>query len=303
MREADDWLLGWSGPREAAEAIKDQLKAFLRKTRKLTLSEATTRITHARPASARCLGYAVVTQPADDQHCRAQHRRCINGALGRKSPVEVLRTQCARSMRRGQPTHVAARLHATDDRIVTPDQAAYRGVVPYCRMAFNGHRWGQLPRVRQCSLAQTLAKKHRTSVQTLWHTHRAPGATPHGPLRVLEVQHQRGEGQTPLLARGGGIALRWHRHGLLNEQPKEGYGRRSEGVQRRLAPTCERCGAQEQGAGHHLRRLADLHKPGRQENPLGGQRMGAYRRKTLGTCRACHEALHRKRPGQRHVPT
>ena len=31
--------------------------------------------------------------------------------------------------------------------------------------------------------------------------------------------------------------------------------------------------------------------------------MVAYRRKTLVTCRACHEALHRERPGQRHVPT
>jgi hypothetical protein len=51
------WLLGWSGPREEAEAIKDQLKAFLRETLKLTLSEEKTLITHARTASARFLGY------------------------------------------------------------------------------------------------------------------------------------------------------------------------------------------------------------------------------------------------------
>jgi hypothetical protein len=31
--------------------------------------------------------------------------------------------------------------------------------------------------------------------------------------------------------------------------------------------------------------------------------MVAYRRKTLVTCRTCHEALHRERPGRRHVPT
>ena len=36
-RYADDWLLGFSGPREEAEAIKGQLKAFLRETLKLTL--------------------------------------------------------------------------------------------------------------------------------------------------------------------------------------------------------------------------------------------------------------------------
>ena len=123
MRYADDWLLGWSGPREEAKAIKDQLKAFLRETLKLTLSEEKTLITHARTASARFLGYEVVTQQADDKHCRAQHRRCINGALGLKMPIEVSRTKCALYLRHGQPTHWAARLHATDYSLVTQDQA------------------------------------------------------------------------------------------------------------------------------------------------------------------------------------
>ena len=105
-------------------------------------------------------------------------------------------------------------------------------------------------------------------VNKIFHKHRATVATPHGPLRVLEVQHQRGEGQTPLIARFGGIALRRHRHGILNDQPKEVYGHRSEVVQRLLAQTCELCGTQEQCEVHHIRRLADLHKPGRQEKPL-----------------------------------
>jgi len=303
VRYADDWLLGFSGPREEAEAIKGQLNAFLRATLKLTLSEEKTLITHARTASARFLGYKVVTQQADDKQCRAHHRRCINGALGLKIPVEVIRTKCALYMRHGKPTHLAARLHATDYSIVTQYQAEYRGVVQYYLMAFNVHRLWQVHRVMQLSLAQTLANKHRTSVHTIFHKHRATVATPHGPLRVLEVQHKRGEGQTPLIARFGGIALRWHRHGILNDQPKEVYGRRSEVVQRLLAQTCELCGAQEQCAVHHIRRLADLHKPGRKEKPMWIQRMVAYRRKTLVTCRACHEALHRERPGQRHVPT
>ena len=76
----------------------------------------------------------------------------------------------------------------------------------------------------------------------------------------------------------------------------------SEVVQRLLAQTCELCGAQEQCEVHHIRRLADLHKPGRKEKPLWVQRMVAYRRKTLVTCRTCHEALHQERPGRRHVP-
>jgi group II intron reverse transcriptase/maturase len=303
VRYADDWLLGFSGPHEEAEAIKGQLKAFLHDTLKLTLSEEKTLITHARTASARFLGYEVVTQQADDKQCRAQHRRCINGALGLKIPVEVIRTKCAHYMRHGKPTHLAARLHATDYSIMTQYQAEYRGLVQYYLMAFNVHRLWHVHRVMQLSLAKTLANKHRTSMTKIFHKYRAMVSTPHGPLRVLEVRHERGEGKAPLIARFGGIALRWHRHGILNDQPKEVYGRRSEVVQRLLAQTCELCGAQEQCEVHHIRRLADLHKPGRKEKPLWVQRMVAYRRKTLVTCRACHEALHRERPGQRHVPT
>jgi hypothetical protein len=303
VRYADDWRLGFSGPHEEAEAIPGQLKAFLHETLKLTLSEEKTLLTHARTASARLLGYEVVTQPADDQHCRAHHRRCINGALGLKIPVEVIRTQCAHSMRHGKPTHLAARLHATDYSIVTQDQAEYRGLVHYYLMAFHVHRLWHVHRVMPLSLAKTLAHKHRTRMTKIFHKYRAMVSTPPGPLRVREVRHERGEGKAPLIARCGGSALRWHRHGILNDQPKEVYGRRSEVVQRLLAQTCALCGAQEQCAGHHIRRLADLHKPGRKEQPLWVQRMGAYRRKTLVTCRACHEALHRERPGQRHVPT
>jgi group II intron reverse transcriptase/maturase len=302
VRYADDWLLGFSGPREEAEAINGQLKAFLRDTLKLTLSEEKTLITHARTASACFLGYEVVTQQADDQQCRAHHRRCINGALGLKVPVKVIRTKCAQYMRHGKPTHLAARLHATDYSIVTQYQAEYRGLVQYYLMAFNVHRLWQVHRVMHLSLAKTLANKHRTSINTIFHKYRATVATPHGPLKILEVQHARGEDKPPLIARFGGIPLRWHRHGILNEKPKEVYGRRSEVVQRLLAQTCELCGAQEHCEVHHIRRLADLHKPGRKEKPLWIQRMIAYRRKTLVTCRACHEALHRERPGQRHVP-
>ena len=119
-----DWRLGFSGPREEAEAIKGQLKAFLRATLTLTLAEEKTLLPQARTASARLLGYEGVTQQADDHQCRAQHRRGINGALGLKIPGAVIRTPCAPSLRHGQPTHLAARLHATDDRIVTPSQAA-----------------------------------------------------------------------------------------------------------------------------------------------------------------------------------
>ena len=192
VRYADDRLLGFSGPREETEAIKSQLKAFLRETLKLTLSEEKTLITHASTASARFLGYEVVTQQAAyDKHDRAHHRRCINGALGLKIPVEVIRTKCALDMRHGQPTDWHARLHATDYSIVTQYQAEYRGLVQYYLMAFNVHRLWQVHRVMQIIPGKDAGEKHRTSVHTIFHKYRATVATPHGPVRVLEVQHTR----------------------------------------------------------------------------------------------------------------
>jgi hypothetical protein len=98
---------------------------------------------------------------------------CINGALALKVPVEVIRTKCAQYMRHGNPTHLAARLHATDYSIVTQYQAEYRGLVQYYLMAFNVHRLWHVHRVMQLSLVKTLANKHCTSVNKIFHTYRA----------------------------------------------------------------------------------------------------------------------------------
>jgi hypothetical protein len=56
LRYADDWLIGFIGPRSEAEEIKQRLKEFLQDTLKLTLSETKTLLTHARSERARFLG-------------------------------------------------------------------------------------------------------------------------------------------------------------------------------------------------------------------------------------------------------
>ena len=116
---------------------------------------------------------------------------------------------------------------------------------------------------------------------------------PHGTLKVLEVRHERGEGKKPLVAQFGGIELRWRKQTILNDQPKEVYGGRSEVVQRLLAEECEMCGSTESCEVHHIRKLADLNKPGRRKKPLWIERMAARRRKTLVVCPKCHDEIHR----------
>jgi hypothetical protein len=86
-----------------------------------------------------------------------------------------------------------------------------------------------------------------------------------------------------------------------NDQPKQVYGNRSEVVQRLLAQACERYGATANGEVHHVRKLADLSKPGRREKPLWVRWMASRRRKTLVTCQRCHEEIHRERPSRHDV--
>jgi hypothetical protein len=52
-RYADDWVLGFTGPRQEAEEIKDATGQFLREQLKLELSPAKTLITHGRTQAAR----------------------------------------------------------------------------------------------------------------------------------------------------------------------------------------------------------------------------------------------------------
>jgi group II intron reverse transcriptase/maturase len=59
-RYADDHLLGFTGPKAEAEAIKDQLARFLRDDLALELHPDKTLVTHARTRAARYLGYEVI---------------------------------------------------------------------------------------------------------------------------------------------------------------------------------------------------------------------------------------------------
>jgi group II intron reverse transcriptase/maturase len=303
-RYADDWLLGFSGPREEAEQIKTQLAEFLHDHLKLELSQEKTLITHARTEAARFLGYEIVNQDADDKHCRRVNQRCINGAPGLKVPVDVIRAKCSKYMRRGKPIQRAERLSDSDFTIVAQYQAEYRGVVQYYLRAFNVHRLWKLHRVMKLSLARTLADKHRSSVRKMIRKYQTVVTSPHGTLKALEVIQLRGSDKKPLVARFGGIELRRQKHAVMNDRPPQIYNSlRSELIQRLLAEECELCGSELNCEVHHIRKLADLSQPGRKEKPQWVKRMAMRRRKTLVVCQKCHEEIHRERPSRRKSTT
>lgn len=142
VRYADDWLLGFAGPKHEAEEIKTRIAAFLRDDLKLELSPSKTLITHAASQAARFLGYDIRVQHADTKITR--NRRAVNGAVGLFVPRTVIRQRCALYMRDGKPALRGGLLHDDDFTIVAKYQAEYAGVVQYYLLAQDVFRLGRL---------------------------------------------------------------------------------------------------------------------------------------------------------------
>jgi group II intron reverse transcriptase/maturase len=302
-RYADDWLLGFTGPRREAEQIKADIGRFLREELKLELSEPKTLITHGRTESARFLGYQIVVLDNDSKHDHRGHRS-INAQIGLKVPADVVRVKCQPYLHHGRPIRRTERTVNSDFSIVAQYQAEFRGIAGYYQLAFNLHRLGRLKYVMQRSLVKTLARKYRVRVSRIYRRYRAVLHTDHGPRRGLQVTVERGGGKSPLVAQWGGISLAHKtRIGNLDDHPKQVWNSgRSEILKRLLADTCEMCGSRDGIEVHHIRRLADLTIKGRATPPAWVQQMAARRRKTLVVCRTCHEHIHYSESASRQKP-
>jgi group II intron reverse transcriptase/maturase len=290
VRYADDFLLGFLGPKAEAGAIKAQLQTFLQEMLKLELSVEKTLITHAATEAARFLGYEIRTQCCDTKHTKGQ--RSINGKIALRIPARVIAERCAVYQQAGKPVYRTAALHDSDFAIVERFQGEYRGYVQYYQLAENIARLNKLRWVMEVALVKTLARKHTTSGTAIYRQHHGTIQTPHGPRSCLKIIQER-DGRPPLVAIFGGIPLRRQKTALLQDQPIYRYEpRRSDLLQRLLAQECEICGATEKIQVHHIRKLADLQRKDRKAKPLWVQRMATRRRKTLILCQPCHQQLH-----------
>jgi group II intron reverse transcriptase/maturase len=293
VRYADDWLLGFSGTRREAEYIKEMIGRFLRNRLKLELSEKKTLITHGRSQAARFLGYEIVVHHNDAKHDRNGHRS-INGQIGLKVPMDVVRDKRKTYMRRGKPAAMLTRAHDSDFRIVTRYQAEFRGIAEYYQLAYNRHRLGLLRWVMERSMTKTLGHKNKVSVNKVWNRYRATWQTPAGPRRGLQVTVGRGNGKRPLVARWGGISLarRTTRVVLKDNLPEIWRKRPAELIDRLMSGRCELCQSRTDVEVHHVRRLKDLLSKNQAEQPDWAQQMASRHRKTLIVCRNCHDGIH-----------
>jgi group II intron reverse transcriptase/maturase len=297
IRYADDFLLGFAGPRAEAGDIKWQIGQFLGDNLKLEASEEKTLITHGRSEAARFLGYDIAVLGSDDKwsvRSDGRRTRSINGSIGLKVPTDVVKGKCVLYVAHGQPIH---RIEQTNDdaySIVTRYASEYRGIVEYYRLAFNLHRFERLRYVMESSLTKTLARKMKVSVSEVYRRYHAMIETERGPRAALQIVVPR-EGKKPLVATWGNTTLARMSNAALNDDPERIWNTRTEIVERLLADTCELCGSREDVEVHHIKALRNLSKPGQKEKPEWVKVMAARQRKTLVVCRACHMDIHNGR--------
>ena len=292
VRYADDFLLGFSGPKKEAREIKERLRLFLSRELELELSEEKTLITHAHTGKTRFLGYEI-NRIHENTKLDRRGRRSVNAGIKLRVPKDAIRERCNLYKKNGKATHRTELINDDDFSIVYTYQGQYRGFVQYYALAHNIHSLRQLRWIMETSLLRTLAGKYKTRVNKIVRRYKSIVQTSEGPGRCFEVKKER-EGKKPLVARFGGIPLKRHQQAEIHDQPKTIIHQVGtvELTQRLLADSCELCGSTTHCEVHHVRKLTDVQVKGRKEKPLWMKTMAARRRKTLVVCRKCHQAIH-----------
>jgi group II intron reverse transcriptase/maturase len=299
LRYADDFLLGFAGPKDEAEAIRDRLGEFLSQKLTLTLSAEKTLITHGADEKAKFLGYEI-TVTKEGSLISENGKRATNGCIALLMPQQVVHKYRDRFSKGGKPVHRPDVLDDSDYTIIQRYQSVLRGVYNYYCMAVNvAKRMNGIKWTLETSLTKTLARKFRVRVTEIYRRYQVtvPDVFGDGTRKVLRVVIERPD-KEPLVAVFGGFPLKRIPDGIGTAELSfetawfSPGSNRSEVVQRLLAGKCELCGAEGPVHMHHIRKLADLDRPGRRPATEGEKIMSARRRKSLAVCVECHQKVH-----------
>jgi group II intron reverse transcriptase/maturase len=293
IRYADDFLLGFVGPKKEAEEIRDKVGEFLGQRLKLTLSAEKTLITHANDEKAKFLGYEIkVTRQGNLLNERG--RRSTNGRIALLMPQKVVRKYRNRFSHEGKIIHRTGLLQDRDYTILQRYQGILQGVYNFYCMATNvSRRMGDIKWILETSLTKTLAHKGRCRVTEVYRKYQVTVLD----RKILRVILER-PGKEALISVFGGIQFVRNPEGMgdTDFDPIQTWhlpaSKRTEVVQRLLAGKCELCEAEGPVQVHHIRKLADIDRAGRRPKANWEKVMAARKRKTLVVCKSCHEDIH-----------
>jgi hypothetical protein len=301
VRYADDFLLGFAGPKNEAIEIRNRLSAYLNQNLKLVLSAEKTLITHAKSDKAKFLGYELKVNQADD--CLTTRKgkgkdimaRTANGHIALLMPVKVVRDYQRRYSRRGRIFHRTELLAETEYTIVQRFQSVLKGLYNYYCMATNvSRRMDCIKWILETSLTKTLASKLSCSVAKIYKKYQVTILD----RKMLRIVVKR-PNKEALVALFGGFPFKRNPDGMAgvdfrhDTQWNFPATKRTEVVQRLMAGRCELCERTDLPiVAHHIRKLADIDRPGRRPKEGWEKIMAARKRKTLMVCDPCHKKIH-----------
>ena len=303
IRYADDFILGFVGPKTEADEIKVAIAEFLRTTLKLDLSDAKTLITHARTQHAQFLGYAISVKHANSKisfNTRKKRKvRSINGRIRLGIPYGLIDKRTKRYMCRGKIVGEPTLLYHSDAHIINTYQTRFRGIAEYYKHAEDRGKLSKLRHVMEVALVKTLAEKLKLSVKRVYRKYHGSREVNGRLYKTLNVDVPVSNGMRSIY--WGGIPLRTVKTGtgtLEDAIPTDRKLWRTDLVQRLQANHCELCGATKKIEVHHVRKLARLKTrwAGRRDKPAWVKRMISLSRKTLVVCHKCHVDIHAGRP-------
>lgn len=305
VRYADDFMLGFIGPKHEAEAIKQDIGEFLKRELHLEMSSEKTLITHARTEHALFLGYAISIYRVDDKITRRSDgylSRSTNGAVRLGIPYGLTTALAQQYQYKGKSTSELRLLAFSDATIIDIFQARFRGIANYYQFAVDRCRLSTLKNIMQESLVKTLAHKYKLTVSKVYRNYRSTREVDGLVYRTLSVTVPTAKGERDIY--WGAIPLKRVQPSMNDPIYDQTYRKpshfnvRSELIERLQRDSCELCGKHGPVEVHHIRKLADLKQrwAGRREKPEWVKQMIAMRRKTLIVCQPCHVAIHAGRP-------
>lgn len=294
IRYADDFILGLIGTKAEAEAIKEDIRQFLREHLRLELSQEKTVIPHASEGKARFLNYEITIAHNDNRKTKTvkygirPRTRGVNGQVTFLIPQDVITAWKAKVIRGKAIRHRTKLMHNSDYEIISTYERQLQGLINYYLFAHNVSKemW-KLRYYFKTSLIKTLAAKYKTSTRKICRKYTRYTAE---RRKVIAVEIQR-EGKKPLRAQFGAKSIHRKTDVILNDHILNIYMERSELIERLLAENCELCGKEGNVVGHHIHQLKNLRK---KKRPLEiwEKKMIAMRRKSLFVCEECHQNIH-----------
>lgn len=180
VRYADDFIIGVIGSKSDCEAIKEDIKNFLDKKLKLTLSEEKTLITHGN-RKAKFLGYEIYVRPFTDKTLRGEKSGVLIKAYGKKVVLEVpmstmrdkllyyeaMEIHQFEGKAKWKPTSRTKLLHLDDLEILDAYNREIRGFANYFSIANNSSHLNSFKYIMQYSLYKTFARKYSTTARKI----------------------------------------------------------------------------------------------------------------------------------------